>query len=63
MNLTLMVVAITVTFLIIFDLWIAYKKGSNATISWQMLLISKKYPIVPFAIGVVAGHIFASMNP
>lgn len=58
MSLSLIVVAAVAVLLIAFDVWIVIAKGVKATISWQMLQAAKDYPIIPFALGVLFGHLF-----
>jgi hypothetical protein len=43
--------------LIGYDIW-AYFQHDNSTISEWIWTASKSYPLVPFALGVVAGHLF-----
>ncbi len=62
MNITLAVVAAAIALLLIYDVIIVLKKGGSATISWQMWSISKQYPVIPFAIGFIMGHIFFVQN-
>lgn len=57
-NLSFAIMGITVAFLIIYDIWIIFKRGYSDTISWTLFAWSKRYPIIPFAIGVVIGHLF-----
>ena len=44
------------------DIWLAYTGGFQATFSWWMWTSSVKYPIIPFAfgllIGLLSGHFF-----
>ena len=48
----------SVVVLIVYDLFALYCWGVEATISRSIAINSKRYPIIPFAIGVVAGHWF-----
>jgi hypothetical protein len=59
---TVWVVAATTAILIVYDVWTGVKNGSDTTISWVMLSLSKKYPIIPFSFGVLMGHIFGVMK-
>jgi hypothetical protein len=43
---------------IISDFILALHGGFQATISWWIWTNSVKYPIIPFAIGVLMGHLF-----
>lgn len=40
------------------DLWLLVKKGYKATVSATLLDMGMKFPIIPFLIGVVLGHLF-----
>lgn len=43
---------------IAFDVWIGTTYGSGATISWVSWRASKVFPVIPFAVGVLCGHLF-----
>lgn len=45
-------------FLIVWDIIVYVKVGSPATISVVILNWSKEYPVLPFAFGVLCGHLF-----
>jgi len=60
MNETLIALCIVIVVLIAFDICMAVERGPEYTISAQTWAISKKYPIIPFALGGVAGHLFWS---
>lgn len=49
---------VTVATLSIYDVFVLYKEGGNATISVVMWNTAQSYPIVPFAFGVLMGHLF-----
>ncbi len=49
------IVAIIIT---LYDIWMLWRRGYEATISWVLLTWSRKYPIIAFMLGVLAGHIF-----
>lgn len=55
---TLAVVAIFSVILIAYDVWVILKKGVNESISWKMYTAAEAYPIIPFAIGILMGHLF-----
>lgn len=57
-NITEIVIFSTIIILIIYDIFILLKKGSKYTISSVLLELGKKYPIIPFFLGIVFGHIF-----
>ena len=48
----------TIMLLIVYDIFILLDKGVEQTISSVLLKLGQKYPIIPFGIGVVFGHIF-----
>lgn len=61
-SMTLNLIGIVVGVLIVYDIY-AYKvRGSDTTISVQMYEAGKKYPIIPFLLGVVFGHIFWNLG-
>lgn len=39
------------------DVYLAIKGGFRATISWWVWTNSVKYPIIPFLLGMLAGHL------
>lgn len=43
---------------IAYDIWVGVKNGAAETISVVSYEFAKKYPIFPFIVGVVLGHIF-----
>ena len=62
-------VAITATiliflvfFLCIYDVIIGASFGSDATISKVVYKVSCGYPLIPFGVGCVFGHIFGAMK-
>ena len=60
--LTGIVIAVSVAVLIIYDIWAVVTAGNEATISVVILDLSHKYPIIPFAVGVICGHWFFRIN-
>lgn len=62
MNLTLAIVGIVAVFLIAYDVWVIIKRGVDQSISWQMYLLAQRYPVVPFALGVLFGHLYWSQH-
>jgi hypothetical protein len=59
-TLTIAIMALAVVLLAIYDIYAAIKGGFSNTISWVVYTNSLKYPIIPFAIGVLCGHFFWS---
>ncbi len=57
-SLTMGVLSVFAVGLIVYDVWTVLKRGSSTTISVQLYEFSKNYPMVPFLIGFVMGHIF-----
>jgi hypothetical protein len=54
----MVVIAVMVVLLIGYDVWTAIKKGATTTISWTLWTYAQQYPIIPFALGVLMGHLF-----
>jgi hypothetical protein len=50
--------------LIVWDIYLFHTGGHEATISWQVLTVSRKHPVVPllvgFVVGLLGGHLFWS---
>jgi hypothetical protein len=44
--------------IIVFDVWTLLKRGYSTTISYTLYVSAVRFPIIPFALGVVAGHLF-----
>jgi len=45
-------------FIVAADVYLVIRGGLPATISWFLWTNSVKYPIIPFVLGVLAGHLF-----
>ena len=58
MQLTSLVIAIFVAGLTVYDIWTIVRRGYTTTVSWTLLTLAKKFPIISFALGVVMGHLF-----
>jgi len=58
MSISLWVTAAVIVFLLVYDVYAVVTGGVKNTISWEVLQASKNYPVIPFAVGVVAGHLF-----
>lgn len=43
---------------IVYDVWIYQTHGSASTISWTVWCAAKEYPVIPFAMGILCGHLF-----
>lgn len=53
-----LVVGIVVVATLVADVYLVSKGGFQATISWWIYTNWVKYPIIPFAFGVLMGHFF-----
>lgn len=62
MNLTVLFLIIVATSLILFDVYIIWKKGKQESISAHIIRGSYKYPLIVFLFGIVAGHLLWSMK-
>lgn len=63
MHPTRILLAFTVALLVTYDLWAMMTHGYSWTISKDMREFAGKYPIVPFALGIVFGHLYWSRHP
>lgn len=41
-----------------FDIYVTFKFGPEASVSYQMWLWSRRMPILPFFVGLLCGHLF-----
>lgn len=57
-DLTGKVVFLIVVFALIYDLYVYRKSDGKATISTWVRVMSKEWPMIPFLLGVLAGHFF-----
>ena len=48
----------TIAIWVLYDVWTGLKRGAQTTISVQSYNLAVQYPIFPFLIGVVMGHLF-----
>ena len=62
-SLTIATILLAVVGLSLFDVYIFWRGGTEATISWTIFEWSHKYPMIPFAVGVLCGHFFWQMKP
>lgn len=58
MNLTGEFLVLSAIVVIAFDVWTMVKRGADTTVSWTLYSVAQKYPVVPFAIGMLMGHLF-----
>jgi len=57
-DVTKLVILFTTVALVAYTIFVGLKFGPQATISVQIYELSRRFPIIPFAFGVLAGHIF-----
>jgi hypothetical protein len=57
-NATAWVLISAINLLIGYDVYAAIRWGYTGTISYDVLQASLRHPIIPFAAGVIAGHLF-----
>lgn len=62
MSLTVLFLIIICASLIIFDVYVIFKKGKQESISAYIIRGSKKYPLIVYLAGIVTGHLLWSMN-
>lgn len=58
MSITRWFILLVIVGVTIFDIVALLVGGIDATISVTMYNLSRQYPIIPFALGVIAGHLF-----
>lgn len=51
-------IAVVVALVVAFDLFIIHRHGKEASISVVLFAWSRANPIIPFAFGLIFGHIF-----
>lgn len=42
----------------VYDVWTLVRRGYSTTISWQTLVWSRQWPIIPLLMGILAGHLW-----
>lgn len=57
-TITFYVVVLFTTALVIYDVWVIFKKGVSASISRVMYVKATQHPMIPFLIGGVMAHLF-----
>ena len=57
-KLTIAFIVLIVLLVAGYDITIAVLGGEQATISATLLAIARQWPIVPFMLGLLAGHLF-----
>lgn len=53
-------ILVAVSLIFIVDLALLVKKGYASTVSWTLYRLGVEYPVVPFLMGVVMGHLWWS---
>lgn len=48
--------------IILWDVYAVLRGGSEATISRILYDVATAYPIIPFAVGILIGHLWASQK-
>jgi len=58
---TYMFIGIMIVSITIYDVYAIFVGGTQATISWAMIDWAYKYPLFPFIMGLLSGHLFWRM--
>lgn len=61
-NITKIFIVVSIVVIILFDMYVFMDGGTKATISWTMFTWAHSYPIFPFSMGVIMGHLFWQMD-
>lgn len=62
MNLTVIFLIVIAAAMILFDVFIIWKKGKAESISAHIIRGSKQYPLIVLLFGIILGHLFWSMK-
>lgn len=62
MIITQIILIVLLASILAYDVVAVLIGGTKWTISFNIYAASKQYPIIPFVAGVVAGHLFWSIN-
>ena len=60
-RITQIFIVATIVLIAGFDFWVIIMGGTEATISHELITISYQYPMVPFCMGILCGHLFWRM--
>lgn len=63
MSLTIAFIVALVGVVALYDVWTLWRRGYTTTISYVLKKYSLRFPIIPFLIGVLAGHLFFQNEP
>lgn len=61
-KITAWVIFVATVVLLGYDVYAYVNGGVGSTISWVIYSQSKNYPIIPFALGLLMGHLFGQME-
>lgn len=62
MTISQIFLVVLVVIVAVFDVWIIKKKGKTASLSAEIIRISKAMPLVTLLFGILLGHLFWSMR-
>ena len=62
MNESMIFLIVTGVVIAVFDVWIIAKKGKPASLSANIIRISREMPLVTLLFGILLGHLFWSMR-
>lgn len=51
-----------IVFAVAWEIFAAYTWGRDGTFSVVIASLSLRYPIIPFSVGLLCGHLFAQMD-
>lgn len=54
-------IAAVIVLILIYDVYILVIGGTGTSVSHELIVWAYKYPVLPFAIGFVMGHLFWRM--
>lgn len=61
-KITTIIIVLTVVILLAYDCYALVIGGTEGTISYQVIVSSYKYPLIPFFFGFLMGHFFWRMR-
>lgn len=61
-KLTTMIIMLTVVAILGYDVYAIIKGGTEASISSVVITFAYKFPLMPFLVGVLCGHLFWRMK-
>ena len=56
--LTVGFIVLVVALITLYDVWTLWRRGYNTTVSWNLYIIARRFPIVPFLVGLLVGHLW-----